>query len=340
MAKLAQQLLRILVSAWLGAHAAACAKGDIVLGEVGSVLAPAGTGASAGAGGSSGAGGAENAIGQAGAAVSGGDAAGSGGAIAEAGAPAAAGSSGSGPDAGSPPPTVARPSAGCGRDPALANMSITVSGLDATYLTNLPAAYDKARAYPLVLAFRGTDLSADEFRAELNLGAVAGATAIIVHANPLDDAVTWDFQRDMQLVGGLLAKLGADYCIDLDRVFAIGDGMGSLFVNLVGCQRGDQVRAIAALSSVPPPPGQCVGNPAVLLMQQRNTDPMTFGAGLGNRDFWAARNACDVPMQVAPTQCVDISGCRASSPVRYCEYDGTALPKFAASGAWSFFEAL
>jgi poly(3-hydroxybutyrate) depolymerase len=212
----------------------------------------------------------------------------------------------------------------------------------ATFLRDLPAGYDKARAYPLVLAFRGTDLSADEFRAQLNLGAVAGAAAIIVHPNPLNDAVAWDFQRDMQLVGGLLAKLGADYCIDLDRVFAIGDGIGAMLVNLVGCVRGDQLRAIAPLSSVPPPPGPCVGRPAVLLMQQRNTDPMTFGNGLGNRDAWAGKNACDNPtsMQAAPNPCVAYTGCAAGFPVSYCEYDGSALPTFAAREAWDFFEAL
>lgn len=240
-------------------------------------------------------------------------------------------------DAGTPKP-VDRPSVGCGQEPV--RPALRVRGRAASFLLDVPAAYDKRQAYPLVLAFRGVDTSTAEFRAQLDLGSIADA--LIVYPDPLDSATPWQFQRDMDLVDELISGLGAAYCVDQDRVFAIGDESGGLFANLVGCVRADQVRAIATLSSAPPPPGPCFGNTAVWLLQRTDLDPNTVGSGLGNRDFWAARNGCNVldPQPVAPTPCVAYAGCTQELPVHFCEYAGSTWPSFAITGAWQFFESL
>lgn len=334
-------------AACLATLAAACAKSDIILGERGGTLSPAGIGASAGAAGLAtpvaGASGG-TAVGQAGAAAgSGGEVAGtggSGGMAPTAGGAGQVGVSGSTAGAG-PPPAVARPSSGCGKDPALADSSIEVYGTQSSYLVDLPVAYGKTQAYPLILAFRGTNDTTEQFRQTLNLSAVAGTEAILVYANPLNAAAAWEFTRDMPLFAALLMKLKSEYCIDEDRVFALGEGAGSLFTNLIGCVNADEVRAIAPLSGAPPPPGPCTGNPAVWLLQS-TSDPTMLGPGLGNRDFWAQRNSCDVRMRmpVPPAPCVEYGGCARGAPVRYCEHDGDALPSFAASGAWDFFKSL
>ena len=241
-------------------------------------------------------------------------------------------------DAGTTPQPVDRPSAGCRKDPV--RPLLRVHGQAASFLLDVPAAYDRRQAYPLVLAFRGTDTSTAEFRAQLALGAIADV--LIVYPDPLDSATPWQFQRDMDLVDELISGLGDAYCVDQDRVFAIGDESGGLFANLVGCVRADQVRAIATLSSAPPPPGPCFGNTAVWLLQRTDLDPNTVGSGLGNRDFWATRNGCDVldPQPVAPTPCVAYAGCARELPVHFCEYAGSTWPGFAITGAWQFFESL
>jgi poly(3-hydroxybutyrate) depolymerase len=240
-------------------------------------------------------------------------------------------------DAGS-----AVPSAGCGRMPSTLNTSVAVDGMRADFLLDTPTSYDPSRAYPLVLAFRGMDQSAAEFRARLQLATVMGSEAIVVHANPVANGASWDFQRDIRMVDALVSTLGAAYCVDQDRVFAIGDSAGALFVNLIGCVRADKVRGIAVLSNAPPPPGPCLDYTAVWLLQQTDTDPMTVGAGLGNRDFWAARNACNVlmPTSIIPAGCVEYAGCSDHQPVHFCEQDGDALPSFAVSAAWAFFRSL
>jgi hypothetical protein len=193
-----------------------------------------------------------------------------------------------------------------------------------------------------VLAFRGMAQSAAEFRAQLQLATVMGSEAIVVHANPVANGTSWEFQRDIPMVDALVSTLGAAYCVDQDRVFAIGDSAGALFVNLVGCVRAAKVRGIAVLSNAPPPPGPCLDYTAVWLLQQTDTDPMTVGAGLGNRDFWAGRNSCNVlmPKSIMPAGCVEYAGCSDRLPVHFCEHDGNGLPSFAVSTAWDFFRSL
>lgn len=330
-----------LVVAWLGG----CAKGDVNLGERGAVPAP-GTPADIGVV-------AEAAPEPDDAAaadprVPTGAAAGSGSSnepeAMDAGVTAldaAAPSQDNDADSGSPNP-VARPSAGCDRAPTTVETIVDVDGMRADFLLDMPTSYDPARAYALVLAFRGVDQSAAEFRSQLQLATVMGADAIVVHANPLSNGTTWEFQRDIPMVDALVSTLGAAFCVDQDRVFAMGAGAGALFVNLVGCVRANKVRGIAVLSNAPPPPGPCLDNTAVWLLNRTDTDPMTVGAGLGNRDFWAARNSCNVlmPMPSTAAACVEYAGCRDRLPVQFCEHAGDELPSFAVSMAWDFFRSL
>lgn len=235
-----------------------------------------------------------------------------------------------------------RASSGCGKPSEQVDTSLIIAGARASFLLDLPSGYNGARAYPLVLAFRSANVSADQFRIALDLATVTAEDSIRVYTNPVGDATVWEFQRDMPLVDAILAKLTATYCIDLDRVFALGEGAGALFVNLVGCVRADKVRGIALLSSAPPPPRACAYNTAVWLLQRVDADPMVVNAGLGNRDFWAGRNRCQVNMSEPLTSaaCADYLGCAPAFPVRYCQHEGDALPPFAVPAAWAFFAAL
>lgn len=331
----------------------ACAKGDIVLGFRGGGSGPAGseavpmdagagvTGAAAGFSGT-----ASGSAGQ-GAAVAGSSgqlagAAGAGGTPGGAGTPAADGGGDDMPaDAGSGDPgRVTRKSVGCGMEPPASDTSIQVGGMRGSYILDLPSGYDKTRPYPLIMAFRGAGVTAEQFRGYLELPLAVGSDAIVVNVNCLNEAATWDVARDVPLFDALLAGLESRYCVDELRVFAAGHGSGGFFTNTLGCTRADKLRGIASLSAGPPP-SMCTGELAVWITQG-NMDS-TLGAGRANADFWAGRNACDktMSMPVAPPPCIEFSGCKEGLAVQYCEYDGDlGLPAFAASGLWAFFNGL
>jgi poly(3-hydroxybutyrate) depolymerase len=237
--------------------------------------------------------------------------------------------------------TAPRPSTGCGSDPLLPDGHIEVNGMSADYLLDLPAAYDKTRPYPLVIAFRRTDTTPEALRESLGLPLVAGADAVLVHPNCPENASTWDVQRDLPLIDALLSELESTYCIDQGRVFAVGLGQGALLVNAFACVRSDTLRAFAPLSAVlAPAPGACVGEAAVLLMQD-STEASSTTFGRDNRDFWVERNGCDAnaPAAVSPAPCVAYAGCDAGFPVRFCEF-GSPPPGSAANAIWDFFRGL
>jgi poly(3-hydroxybutyrate) depolymerase len=225
-------------------------------------------------------------------------------------------------------------------DPPATDTSIQVGMMRSTYIVDRPKNYDKQRAYPLLMVFRGANVTADQFRGYLNLPAAAGADAMIVHPNCLNDATAWDIQRDLPLFDALLAQLETTYCIDQQRVFAVGHTSGGFFTNALGCMRGDKLRGIAPLSAGPSL-GTCQGEFAVW-MSQGNAD-MSLTSGRAARDFWAKRNNCSpaMPIAVDPAPCTEFVGCDAGFAVRYCEYDGDLnLPAFAATGLWGFFKGL
>jgi hypothetical protein len=312
MVEVGRQLKTAFVCVALGVPAAACSERDIVLGERGDVVVVAGpdSGKAQGSGGSP-------------------------------GSDASAAASGSGGSDGRT--ATARPSAGCGSDAASSDDSIDVSGMRANYLLDLPPAYDKTRAYPLVLAFRREGTSVEAFRASLNLPLAVGDDAIVVYPNSPGNAATWDIQRDLPLIDMLLSKFSATYCIDQDRVFAIGAGQAALLVNAFACVRADTLRGVAPLAAVlAPAQGACPGKAAVWLMQG-SAEPSAMMFGHGNRDYWVNRNGCDAatPMTIAPAPCVAYAGCEPGFPVRFCEYGpGPELPSFTASAIWDFFSAL
>mgnify|MGYP003471417889 FL=1 len=235
---------------------------------------------------------------------------------------------------------VARPSAGCGKDPAPVETSIIAAGMRANYLLDVPLAYDKTRAYPVVMAFRSTGVSVEAFRSALSLSPSSASESIVVYPNCPNDATTWDAQRDRVLFDALLAMLEGAYCVDRDRVFVLGHGAGAVFATALGCFRGDILRGFAAFSSAPPP-GGCVGEPAAWIAQ--GTADVMLGLGRANRDYWVEHSGCDASVltPVSPTPCVAYAGCSDASPVRYCEHAGDAsLPSFAASAACEFFRTL
>ena len=168
-----------------------------------------------------------------------------------------------------------RASTGCGSDPVLAHTSIEVNGVQTNYIVDVPPAYDKTRAYPLVMAFRRSETTAEAFRESLGLPLAAGADAILVHPDCPDGASTWDVPGDLPMVDALLVKLASSYCIDQDRVFAIGLGQGALLVNAFGCARSGTLRGLAPAPRpfLPRPQRAAAGPPCFSCKAARTLQP-------------------------------------------------------------------
>jgi polyhydroxybutyrate depolymerase len=241
---------------------------------------------------------------------------------------------------------------GSGGSPAPAAPSgertVTVAGVERSFLVDVPASYDPALAYPLVFGFHGAGTSGALFRSSGygNLLSAMAGEAIVVHPTALGDPAAWNADADLPFFDAMLEALVQDLRVDDERIFATGHSSGGFFSNTLGCQRGGVLRAIAPVAGAGPftfGDETCVGEVAVWLAHGDNDPSVPFTRGVQSRDSWLASNGCDATASVpaSPDECLDYDGCDAGLPVRWCvHHDAHAWPDFAAQGLWDFFKAL
>ncbi|HTV24637.1 MAG TPA: hypothetical protein VMG12_38360 [Polyangiaceae bacterium] len=319
-----------------------------VLGALSLVASACGDGSSGDAGSSSGGG------------RGGSSAAGSGdsGDAGDNGEPGGAGTSGgpsgggSGGSSGSGRGDEIEPSAGCDSAPALSSgeQTIEVDGETRSFILDLPSDYDEGTPYPLLFGFHGRGFSAAEFRSADygNLLSVAGDDAIVVHPDALGDPEqAWDTesQDDVRFFDALLEELSDGLCVDEARVFAAGHSSGGYFTNLLGCERGDRLRAIAPVAGGGPfgdgGAPDCAGPVSAWIAHAEDDETVLFQNGENSRDYWLESDDCDEDRfdDVSPSPCVAYEGCGAGLAVNWCVYDGGHdWPSFGARGIWSFFQ--
>jgi len=272
----------------------------------------------------------------------------------ESGAPPP-GNPGSQADASSGVP-VSAGTAGCGLAGAktgLQDKTTTVGGEKRRYQTVAPAGYDASKPTRLVFVFHGLGGTGDEIRAYFGFEAEAGASgasggmggqAIFVYPDGVErfqGSTAWS-QVDLAFFDTTLTETSAAYCVDTKRVFAAGHSFGAYMSNLVGCERGDVVRAIAPVSGGIVA-GACKGPVATWLAHGDNDSIVAQSEGLGARDHWLSANGCAATSKpTTPSPCVAYDGCSANHPVTWCSFAGGhyPLPKFIKQGIWDFFAAM
>jgi polyhydroxybutyrate depolymerase len=291
-------------------------------GAVGGML-PAGSG---GVGGVGGVGGAAGVSGQ------------SGGAGGVGGMMASGGAGGMGGAGGSGNPQM---SSGCGTSPPSSDTSIEVGSQTGTYILDLPADYDNTRAYPLLFAWHGANVSNTNFHDYLNFKSAVGNEAIVVTPECLDGGSSWP--TTMDYFDTMLEHFKASYCIDASRVFTAGHSMGGFWTGRLGCERGDVLRGNAVLAASHPT-GSCTGDGTMAAMFSVGDSDFVVPSPEAEEQYWAGTNGCDATMSTpvaAAPDCVEYGGCAAGAPVRTCSFSGGhEIPPWTAAAVWDFFGKL
>src|SRR5690606_24862323 len=112
----------------------------------------------------------------------------------------------------------------------------------------VPDSYDPDRAYPLVFRFHGS--GGDGLSGGLGIEFSSREDAIIVAPNGLNNS--WsprNHDTDVAFFDAMLETIADEYCIDLGRVYSYGFSAGGSFTNLLGCVRGNALRATASIAS-------------------------------------------------------------------------------------------
>ncbi len=339
----------VFVSATAGLLLGACSTTESnpggVAGSTAGTATTAGAGSGAGSGGMSGM---PCAPGSAGTANPGATA-GSGGTGGTGGAGAAGQSSGGGGTGGGGP-VAAKPSPGCNKaapeTPAqFVKHSLMSSGTSRDFYTYLPTGYDPKKAYPLIFAFTPCGGSGNP-SSNVPIQNESKEKAIIV--SPQSKGACYENQirnsPELPFFDDTLKYAEENYCVDENRIFAIGYSAGSWMSIILGCERADIIRAHAQVSGGLPifeRPSDCRGSVASLYIHDTTDGSNTIGGGIAARDRSLRIDGCsDTTLPWDPAPCKAYQGCKAGYPVIWCETTGKGHDRqdnLAPGAFWKFF---
>lgn len=251
------------------------------------------------------------------------------------------------PDAGGDAPGVA--TSGCGLANVATGMqqkTIMVGGASRHYQLLVPPPYDTTHPTRLVFVFHGLGGDSNQIRAYFGFEAEAGGAALFVYPDglvqPQFGRTAWA-ESDLAFFDAMVSEISASHCVDAKRIFAAGHSFGAYMSNLVGCERGDVVRAIAPVSGGLVAAGACKG-PVAAWLAHGDADPtVAQSEGIAARDHWVSANKCAATSKpTTPSPCVAYDGCAADHPVTWCSFPGGhyPLPAFTKQAIWDFFKGM
>jgi polyhydroxybutyrate depolymerase len=223
--------------------------------------------------------------------------------------------------------------------------TITVEGVERSYILRVPPQYDGTAPLPLVLNFHGFGSNARQQAAYSRLPAKGDAEGFVVvspDGGGPPGQQQWNSRRfadlpdDVAFVEALLDRLTAGLCIDTARVYAVGMSSGANFSQRLACELPDRIAGVAAIAATFYPVDCASRRPVPVIAFHGTADtcvpyeggPVTCGRGTGgipvpSTEFgaarWAAHNACNAaPSQTqltANVRAIAYSECRENVAV-------------------------
>lgn len=171
--------------------------------------------------------------------------------------------------------------------------TVASGGAERTYLQYVPASYEGV-AMPVVVSLHNTGATAAQQDEASGLRDAAEADGfVLLTPQALGTPAAWDAaagSADVSFIADLLNQAAGDFCLEPDRVYALGSGDGSDLAGRVACELSARVAAVGFIGVVPDP------DPC----EQERPVPVVALPGF-DADFtpWVERYGCDPePVQV------------------------------------------
>jgi len=257
-------------------------------------------------------------------------------------------SSGEPPPPPPPPPPEGSPGCGTPSVPGATTRTITVGGVQRTYLLVVPAGLDANTPVPLIMGFHGGNGTSAYARQTYALEGSEPVIYVYPQAPywPEAGGVGWNVDPngvDFPYFDAMLTEIKQRHCIAIARVFAAGKSNGGFFVNALACYRPSAIRGIASVAGGGPS-SRCSSAPqpkAAMIVHGTRDATVPIATGAYSRDFWLVVNgyAGAAPVPGDPAPCVAFPG--TINPVQWCQHDGGHdWPSWAGPGIRRFFLSL
>jgi polyhydroxybutyrate depolymerase len=228
--------------------------------------------------------------------------------------------------------------------PSDSYLTIDVSGTLREYVLELPDGYDGQTPVPVVFTLHGMGATAQGFLGsgygDVRNGIAGRAMVVGLQGLSRNGRTGWAAgggiePADFDFFDALVAELKAEYCVDPQRIFAMGHGDGAMFANELGCGRSDVLRGVGPVAGWGPI-DSCGGKVAAMVVHNPDDDFVVWSTyGWPTVQFWTDENECGDPGTMpteafpgdgttgAPLPCQAMPGCDADYPVTLCLHDYT-----------------
>ncbi|MDP2469611.1 MAG: PHB depolymerase family esterase [Candidatus Palauibacterales bacterium] len=230
--------------------------------------------------------------------------------------------------------------------------SMTFAGRERSFIGHLPLSYDHERRVPLLLAYHGSGMHAEQLRQVTGLDWIANEHGFAVIYPEASDGFFpipcpgcendgRDGYEEIDFARQIIRWTSEKYAVHPDSVYATGFSMGGFFINYMGCAPDSPVRGIAPVAAGARSDfeGFCSSSrPSVLIIHaiQDLVAPIEGGAKTMSiadlAELWRVHGACDAtpaswdyPADAVGPPTVHASlwgGCAGAGPVRLDVIDG------------------
>lgn len=249
--------------------------------------------------------------------------------------------------------------------PTFGEQTVTVGGIERSYLVHIPA--HATTPAPVVLVFHGGGGRPQAIANRTGMNELADQYGFIaVYPAGADRANgrggSWNIggpsspssADDVAFVGAILGNLERTAPIDHARIYATGMSMGGVFSYRLACEMSNTFAAIAPVSATMVEPS-CHPRSPVAVLHIHGTDdnriPLNGGRGeltAANRSWpapqagvslWSRFDDCDGQPSRAADGCTTYGQCKAS--VEFCVIPGGGhdWPQGTSARIWEFFAA-
>lgn len=251
-------------------------------------------------------------------------------------------------------------SSGCGSNasPTSGTFTINVDGTERMYIISIPDGYDAANPYPIVFAWHPLGGDAEGVAADgfgflsdyYGLKSRSNNEVIFVSGDGLENDEGqqgwWNTGGgDVAFFDAMLERFKTELCVDEARLFSTGFSFGGMMSDLLACERGQVLRAIAPMAGrLNGSFNSCVDEHVPAMIIHGTQDGVgEFGVPIEGaadfRDYLIGTNNCeDTTSPVDPSPCVAYQGCDPGYPITWCAFEGAhTIPDFASEAIWDFF---
>jgi len=208
--------------------------------------------------------------------------------------------------------------------------TVTVNGVDRSYIVYVPPGYDPTRNYPVVLEYHGIGATGAEMAAWIQMQDYSAGNAIVAFPSAVNG--NWDLTgaTDLAFFDAMTASLESTLCVNERRIFVLGFSLGAYMANSLGCHRSGAIRAfIPADGGFPGATAGC-GKTTVLVYHRAEDDNEPIANGEAARDDWLGIDGCaqaSTPITdfgFAGLGCVQYEGCPTATTVAWCDDTATS----------------